>query len=112
MNNFELQQMKNEINSLRKTMNTIKDEISLIKTRYVLNVNTTTIDLPDHLRLTYKTLLKLKDWTTAQELSNTTVRARAVESGYCNYLVTINVLEKKRIGRKVFFRIPMVITNG
>lgn len=58
--------------------------------------------LPDHLRKTALVVARLGR-VTAQEISDITHRARAVESQYCNSLVTMGYLKKERNGRKVYF---------
>jgi response regulator of citrate/malate metabolism len=62
----------------------------------------TLLSLPDHLRKTAVTLCKLEE-ATADEVSEQTKRARAVESGYLNQLVVMGYLKKERRGRKAYF---------
>jgi predicted transcriptional regulator len=62
----------------------------------------TLLSLPDHLRKTAVTLCKL-DQATADEVSDQTKRARAVESGYLNQLVLMGYVKKERRGRKAYF---------
>ena len=62
----------------------------------------TLLSLPDHLRKTAVTLCKL-DHATADEVSDQTKRARAVESGYLNQLVLMGYVKKERRGRKAYF---------
>lgn len=62
----------------------------------------TLLSLPDHLRKTAVTLCKLEK-ATADEVSEQTKRARAVESGYLNQLVVMGYLKKQREGRKAYF---------
>jgi len=62
----------------------------------------TLLSLPDHLRKTAVTLCKL-DQATADEVSEQTRRARAVESGYLNQLVLMGYVKKERRGRKAYF---------
>jgi hypothetical protein len=62
----------------------------------------TLLSLPDHLRKTAVTICKLGR-ATAEEVSDQTKRARAVESGYLNQLVLMGYLKKERKGRKAFF---------
>lgn len=58
--------------------------------------------LPDHLR---KTLIALTthEYATAQDIADTTKRARAVESSYLNTLVNMGLAKKQREGRKYRF---------
>jgi len=58
--------------------------------------------LPDHLRKTALILAK-QGYVTAQDVSDITHRARAVESAYLNQLVNFGLAKKERKGRKVFF---------
>ncbi|HER54347.1 MAG TPA: transcriptional regulator [Candidatus Bathyarchaeota archaeon] len=62
----------------------------------------TLLSLPDHLRKTAVTLCKLEK-ATADEVSEQTKRARAVESGYLNQLVVMGYMKKERDGRKAYF---------
>jgi DNA-binding transcriptional ArsR family regulator len=62
----------------------------------------TLLSLPDHLRKTAVTLCKLGD-ATADQIAEQTKRARAVESGYLNQLVTMGYLQKERRGRRAYF---------
>jgi len=62
----------------------------------------TLLSLPDHLRKTAVALCKLEE-ATADEVSEQTRRARAVESGYLNQLVVMGYMKKERRGRKAYF---------
>ena len=62
----------------------------------------TLLSLPDHLRKTAVTLCRLEKGT-ADEVAKQTKRARAVESGYLNQLVTMGYVKKERQGRKAYF---------
>ena len=62
----------------------------------------TLLSLPDHLRKTAIALCKLEK-ATANEVSEQTKRARAVESGYLNQLVIMGYMKKEREGRKAYF---------
>ena len=62
----------------------------------------TLLSLPDHLRKTAITLCKLEK-ATANEVSEQTKRARAVESGYLNQLVIMGYMKKERQSRKAYF---------
>ncbi|MEM2998600.1 MAG: helix-turn-helix domain-containing protein [Thermoproteota archaeon] len=63
------------------------------------------MNMPDHLRKTALTLCNLGE-ATAEDISNRTGRARAVESDYLNQLVNLGHVKKKRKGRRVYFYIP------
>lgn len=62
----------------------------------------TLLSMPDHLRKTAMTVCRLGR-ATANEVSQQTRRARAVESGYLNQLVIMSHLKKERVGRKAYF---------
>jgi hypothetical protein len=62
----------------------------------------TLLSMPDHLRKTAMTVCRLGR-ATAQNVSEQTHRARAVESGYLNQLVVMGHLKKERVGRKAYF---------
>ena len=64
----------------------------------------TLLSMPDHLRKTAMTLCRLGR-ATAEEISQQTHRARAVESAYLNQLVIMGYLKKERKGRKAYFYI-------
>ena len=64
----------------------------------------TLLALPDHLRKTATVTSKLGR-ATADEISDNTDRARAVESGYLNQLVRMGYLKKEREGRRVLFSV-------
>jgi len=62
----------------------------------------TLLSMPDHLRKTAMTLCRCGR-ATAEEISEQTSRARAVESAYLNQLVIMGYLKKERNGRKAYF---------
>lgn len=62
----------------------------------------TLLAMPDHLRKTAMTVCRLGR-ATADEISQQTIRARAVESAYLNQLVLMGYLKKERKGRKAYF---------
>jgi hypothetical protein len=62
----------------------------------------TLLSLPDHLRKSAMVICKMGE-ATANDVSKETGRARAVESGYLNQLVTMGHLKRRRKGRKVYF---------
>jgi RNA 3'-terminal phosphate cyclase len=64
----------------------------------------TLLSMPDHLRKTAMTICRCGR-ATAEEISDQTKRARAVESAYLNQLVIMGYLKKERHGRKAFFYI-------
>lgn len=64
------------------------------------------LEFPKHLQTTIVTLLKLGH-ATASEVSESTGKARAVESAYLNQLVIMRVARKEREGRKAFFSVDL-----
>lgn len=62
----------------------------------------TLLSMPDHLRKTAMTLCRMGR-ATAEDISEQTKRARAVESAYLNQLVIMGHLKKERVGRKAYF---------
>jgi ArsR family transcriptional regulator, lead/cadmium/zinc/bismuth-responsive transcriptional repressor len=62
----------------------------------------TLLSMPDHLRKTAMTVCR-SGRATAEEISQQTTRARAVESAYLNQLVLMGYLKKERQGRKAYF---------
>jgi len=60
------------------------------------------LSMPDHLRKTAMTICRCVK-ATAEEISEQTKRARAVESAYLNQLVIMGYLKKERKGRKAYF---------
>ena len=62
----------------------------------------TLLSMPDHLRKTAMTVCR-SGRATAEEISQQTSRARAVESAYLNQLVLMGYLKKERKGRKAYF---------
>lgn len=64
----------------------------------------TLLSMPDHLRKTAMTICR-SGRATAEEVSQQTKRARAVESAYLNQLVIMGYLKKERKGRKAYFHV-------
>jgi DNA-binding transcriptional ArsR family regulator len=64
----------------------------------------TLLSMPDHLRKTAMTICR-SSRATAEEVSEQTQRARAVESAYLNQLVIMGYVKKERSGRKAYFYI-------
>jgi DNA-binding transcriptional ArsR family regulator len=64
----------------------------------------TLLSMPDHLRKTAMTICR-SGRATAEEVSEQTMRARAVESAYLNQLVIMGYVKKERKGRKAYFYI-------
>ncbi len=61
-------------------------------------------DLPVSVRKTFVTLVKLGE-ATAEEVSKCTGRKRSTESYYLNFLARMNLVKKKKIGRKIYYSV-------
>ena len=104
-----LKRIKESLDSLNEKMdvfielqkNERKQEFMVQDLPEALDVMTL-LSLPDHLRKTAVSICKLGR-ATADDVSEQTKRARAVESGYLNQLVLMNYLKKERKGRKAYF---------
>ena len=100
--------------SLEETLKRIEKKLEKIETEimqmrlHLLAGNTietpSLIELPDHLRKTAMGLLKIKEGT-ARDVSRSTKRARAVESGYLNQLERQGFVTSFRRGRSKVFSI-------
>ncbi len=64
----------------------------------------TLLSLPDHLRKTALTLIKLGR-ATAEDVAKETGRARAIESAYLNQLVRMKYVWSERVGKRVHFTV-------
>ena len=64
----------------------------------------TLLSLPDHLRKTALTLIKLGR-AVAEDVAKETGRARAIESAYLNQLVRMEYVWRKRVGKRVYFSV-------
>lgn len=64
----------------------------------------TLLSLPDHLRKSALTIVKLKR-AMAEDVARETGRARAIESAYLNQLVRMGYLERMRDGKRVYFMV-------
>lgn len=62
----------------------------------------TLLSLPDHLRKSALTIVKLGK-AMAEDVAAETGRARAIESAYLNQLVRMGHLSRKREGKRVYF---------
>lgn len=62
----------------------------------------TLLSLPDHLRKSAMTIVKLKK-AMAEDVAKETGRARAIESAYLNQLVRMGYLKRVREGKRVYF---------
>ena len=64
----------------------------------------TLLSLPDHLRKTALTLIKLGR-AMADDVARETGRARAIESAYLNQLVRMEYVWRNRVGKRVYFSV-------
>ena len=111
----ELGKLSRKIDSLTHSTETILEAeekiLSTLGKRVLLESQAKTVvpdatallSLPGSLRKTILAMYKLGE-ATAEDLSDETSRLRAVESACANQLTRMGYLEKKRIGRKVYFQ--------
>ncbi|WP_202318433.1 helix-turn-helix domain-containing protein [Archaeoglobus neptunius] len=59
-------------------------------------------DLPENIRKTALILLKLGE-ATAEDIARITGRKRSTESYYLNLMADMNLVKKKKVGRKIYF---------
>ncbi|MET1124520.1 MAG: helix-turn-helix domain-containing protein, partial [Archaeoglobaceae archaeon] len=59
-------------------------------------------DLPENIRRTVAALLRLKE-ATASDVARLTGRKRATESHYLNILHSLDIVRKKKVGRKIYY---------
>jgi predicted transcriptional regulator len=59
-------------------------------------------ELPENMRKTAVTLIKLKE-ATAEDIAKITGRKRSTESYYLNLMAQLNLVKKKKVGRKIYF---------
>lgn len=93
--------IKREIDDLKirfRVLERVFLNLPIVKRKVVVIVS----NLPPHIQPTFLATRKLGR-VTAQEVADTTGRARAVESAYLNSMVVMGVMEKERVGRTVFF---------
>jgi len=64
----------------------------------------TLLSLPDHLRKTALTIIKLGR-AMAGDVAKETGRARAIESAYLNQLVRMEYVRRERVGKRVYFSV-------
>jgi hypothetical protein len=64
----------------------------------------TLLSLPDHLRKTAMTLIKLGR-AMAEDVAKETGRARAIESAYLNQLARMEYVRRERVGKRVYFSV-------
>jgi hypothetical protein len=69
------------------------------------------LQLPDHLRRSYLTLVAKKIDCTAAEISGLTGRSRAIESSYLNQLTRMGWVTKHRQSKTVLFRPSQVLNE-
>jgi len=96
-----LDMQKKLLQSLKKANGSIKD------TEFIPDV-LSLLSLPTSLRKTVLTLARIGE-ATSDEISKETNRKRAIESGYANQLIRLGYLDKRRVGRKVYFKLKVTI---
>ncbi|HUJ84240.1 MAG TPA: hypothetical protein VLV84_01390 [Candidatus Acidoferrales bacterium] len=97
------------LNTNIQTLNEILNKLIFLRSRSLApNVTFKGFDtdvllsLPDHLRKTMIVVLQ-KGRVTAQDVADSTKRARALESAYLNQMLNRGYLKLERKGRKAFF---------
>jgi predicted transcriptional regulator len=70
----------------------------------------TLLSLPDHLRKSAMTIMKLGK-AMAEDVAKETGRARAIESSYLNQLARMGYIKKEKEGRRVYFSIGINQSN-
>lgn len=93
---------RRRIKKLEYIVATLDRRVALLENPSNVKIKEIEIDLPDHLRKTYE-VLKLIGKSTAAQIAQKTNRARAVESGYLNTLVTMGIAHKQKAGRLTIF---------
>jgi len=98
--------LEQELTEMRSETKTARDE----RMRYRIGISDL-LQLPDHLRKTMIALGELQQ-ATADEVAEKTGRVRNLESSYLNQLERMELIEKFREGRKVYFRARYVRGPG
>lgn len=104
----EVKKLLTEVKQLLEEIKATKmPEVQVVKELEGLKVKVDVgrlLRLPDHLRQTFIALAKVGEGT-AEDVSNITGRARAIESAYLNQLTHLGYAVKKRKGKKVYFTV-------
>lgn len=87
------------INSLNRLAKALEEHSRALKVGKAMEL----LALPDYLRKTLTKLYKLGGRGTAEEVSEATGRARAVESKYLNELENRRLITSEKEGRKKLF---------
>ncbi|MBT0159504.1 hypothetical protein G4O51_05920 [Candidatus Bathyarchaeota archaeon A05DMB-2] len=89
--------------NIRYRLDDIENTVSNWNTQPVEVPDIELLQLPDHLRRTYLTVVS-KGECDATVVSNLTGRCRAIESSYLNQLTRMGWLNKRRISKTIHFR--------
>ena len=104
----EIREMKEATQGIERTIGALLDKQVIKKpVKPPVREISTGLDLltqiPQHLRRTFETILKLEKGATALQVSLQTGKSRPLESDYLNQLVERGFVLKKHIGKKVLF---------
>jgi hypothetical protein len=91
---------------LQKRVDGLEEKINKYENleRVEIKVASISIDLPDHLRLTYDKL-RFLGYSNASTIAQLTKRHRALESSHLCELERIGIVEANRIGHEVYFKL-------
>ena len=92
-----------EMINIRYRLDDIEKSVSNWSPQPLAVSDTELLQLPDHLRRTYLTVVSRGE-CEAKVISNLTGRSRAVESNYLNQLARMGWLNKRRVSKTVYFR--------
>ena len=92
-----------EMINIRYRLEDIERSVSNWSPQPLAVSDTELLQLPDHLRRTYLTVVSRGE-CEAKVISNLTGRSRAVESNYLNQLARMGWLNKRRVSKTVYFR--------
>lgn len=104
----EIREMKEATQGIERTIGSLLDKKVIKKAvKPPVREISTGLDLltqiPQHLRRTFETILKLEKGATALKVSLQTGKSRPLESDYLNQLVERGFVIKKHAGKKVLF---------
>ncbi len=104
----EIREIKEATQGIERTIGSLLDKTVIKKAvKPPVREISTGLDLltqiPQHLRRTFETILKLEKGATALQVSLQTGKSRPLESDYLNQLTERGFVLKKHVGKKVLF---------